>query len=261
MNRVRDGSVTILGLSQLRMCPPTSGVDSPAEGGRALAVALHERGNTVILGGRRRDRLDELTAAHPGLDAVVIDTADPESIRKAVAEVLDRRPDLDVLVAMAGIMKAEDRRTPEGFLSSAEDVVTTNVLGPIRLIAALVEHLRGRPGAAILTVSSGPAFTPLAVTPSYTSKAAVRALTESLRLQLADTSIAVREIVPPAVRPLMPGHEDNEAGMPLDEYVAETMALLEGGDREILVERVKPLRHSEVRGEYEQTVALLSGGH
>ena len=59
----------------------------------------------------------------------------------------------------------------------------------------------------------------------------------------------------------MPGHEDNEAGMPLDEYVAETMALLEGDDREILVERVKPLRYSEVRGEYEQTVALLNGGH
>ena len=231
--------------------------------GRALAVALHERGNTVILGGRRRDRLDELTAAHPGLDAVVIDTADPESIRKAVAEVLDRHPDLDVLIAMAGIMKAEDWRTPEGFLSSAEDVLTTNLLGPIRLIAALVEHLRGRPQAAILTVSSGLAFTPLAVTPSYNaSKAAVHALTESLRLQLAGTSIAVREIVPPAVRtPLMPGHEDNEAGMPLDEYVAETIALLEGDDREILVERVKPLRYSEVRGEYEQTVALLNGGH
>ncbi|MEQ3549994.1 SDR family NAD(P)-dependent oxidoreductase [Pseudonocardia nematodicida] len=231
--------------------------------GLALALALRDRGNTVIVGGRRRERLDQLVAEHPGLDAVEIDTTDPSNIRTAVAEVLRRHPDLDVLVAMAGIMQAEDWHSPEGFLDSAELVVTTNVLGPIRLIGELVEHLRSRPESMIMTVSSGLAFTPLAATPSYNaSKAAIHMLTESLRLQLADTSVTLRELVPPAVQtPLMPGHETNETAMPLDEFVAEVMALLKNAPDapEIQVERVKPLRLSEVRGEYARTVAMLNG--
>ncbi len=230
--------------------------------GLALALALHGRGNTVVLGGRRRDLLDELVAAHPGLDAVEIDTADPASIMKAVAEVLDRHPDLDVLVAMAGIMRVEDWHTPEGFLASAEQVVTTNLLGPIRLIGALVEHLRGRPVASVVTVSSGLAFVPLAATPSYNAtKAAVHMLTESLRLQLADTTVELLEIVPPSVATeLLPGQQDSPIAMPLDDFVAEVLTLLEaptpGG--EVLVERVLPLRRAEARGEYADVVARLN---
>ncbi|MEJ3653373.1 SDR family NAD(P)-dependent oxidoreductase [Actinomycetes bacterium KLBMP 9759] len=230
--------------------------------GLALGLALHERGNTVILGGRRKELLDEIAAAHPGVDTVQIDTADPDSIHTAVAEVLERHPDLNVLVAMAGIMRAEDWHQPATFLASAEQTIVTNVLGPIRLIGELIEHLRTRPDAAIVTVSSGLAFTPLSVTPSYNaSKAAVHMLTETLRLQLADTSVALHELVPPSVRtPLMPGHETNEQAMPLDEFVAEVMSLVEvdPGAREFQVERVKLLRYSEVRGDYDQTVALLN---
>lgn len=230
--------------------------------GLALALALHERGNTVVLGGRRRDLLDELVAARPGLDAVEIDTADPASVTTAVAEVLDRHPDLDVLVAMAGIMRVEDWRSPEGFLASAEQVVTTNLLGPIRLIGALVEHLRGRPVASVVTVSSGLAFVPLAATPSYNAtKAAVHMLTESLRLQLADTTVELVEIVPPSVATeLMPGQQDSPIAMPLDDFVAEVLTLLQaptpGG--EVLVDRVLPLRHAEARGEYAEVVARLN---
>jgi hypothetical protein len=98
---------------------------------------------------------------------VVIDTADAGSIASAAAQVLDRHPDLNVLIPMAGIMRAEDWRKPESFLESAESVLTTNVLGPVRLIAAFIEHLRSRPDATIITVSSGLAFTSLGTTPSY----------------------------------------------------------------------------------------------
>ena len=103
--------------------------------------------------------------------------------------MLARHPDLNVLVTMAGIMRIEDWRRPERFLASAESVITTNVLGPIRLIAAFIEHLQAQPDATIVTVSSGLAFTPLGVTPSYNaSKAAIHMLSESIRLQLADTT-------------------------------------------------------------------------
>jgi uncharacterized oxidoreductase len=117
---------------------------------------------------------------------VLIDTTDPGSIQSAASQVLDRHPDLNVLITMAGIMRVEDWRKPESFLASTEEVVTTNILGPVRLIAAFIGHLQARPDATIITVSSGLAFTPLAVTPSYNaSKAAIHMLSESVRLQLA----------------------------------------------------------------------------
>src|SRR5216684_2479571 len=175
--------------------------------GLALALELQARGNTVIVGGRRAGLLERIAADHPGIDTVQIDTADSASIESAAKEVLAKHPDLNVLIAMAGIMRAEDWHQPESFLASAESVVTTNVLGPIRLIAAFIQHLQAQPDATIVTVSSGLAFAPLAVTPSYNaSKAAIHMLSESIRLQFAGTTVKVVELVPPAVRTaLLPG--------------------------------------------------------
>jgi uncharacterized oxidoreductase len=230
--------------------------------GLALAVALQARGNTVIVGGRRTELLDQIAAEHPGLDTVQIDTADPASIEAAAKDVLARHPDLNVLVTMAGIMRIEDWHQPESFLSSAESVVRTNVLGPIRLIAAFIEQLRAQPQATIITVSSGLAFTPLRVTPSYNaSKAAIHMLSESIRLQFAGSTVQVVELEPPSVRTaLLPGQESSEFAMPLDEFVTEAVALLEAQPdaKEIQVERVKFLRYGEARGDYEQVVGALN---
>ncbi|WP_122619361.1 SDR family NAD(P)-dependent oxidoreductase [Streptomyces sp. Tu 4128] len=230
--------------------------------GLALALALQARGNKVIVGGRRGELLERIAADHPGIDTVRIDTTDAASIATAAKQVLADHPDLNVLVTMAGVMHAEDWHDPATFLATAESTVTTNVLGPIRLIAAFVEHLRTRPDATIMTVSSGLAFTPLKVTPSYNaSKAAIHMLSESVRLQLADTSVKVVELVPPSVRTaLLPGQEDNEHAMPLDGFVTEVVGLIEAEPdaREIQVERVKFLRYGEARGDYDQVVAALN---
>lgn len=230
--------------------------------GLALALELKAKGNTVVVGGRRVDRLEQIAAEHPGIDTVRIDTTDPASIDAAADEVLEKHPDLNVLVAMAGIMRIEDWHRPESFLASAEEVVTTNVLGPIRLIAALTEHLQTQPDSTIVTVSSGLAFAPLAVTPSYNaSKAAIHMLSESLRMQLADTAVKIVEVVPPAVRTsLLPGQEVSEFAMPLDEFVSEVVALLESqpAATEIQVERVKFLRYGEARGDYDTVVKTLN---
>jgi uncharacterized oxidoreductase len=225
-------------------------------------VELHARGNTVIVGGRRTDLLEQIAAQYPGIDTVQVDCSDPASIDSAAKEVLGRHPELNVLVAMAGIMRIEDWRRPGEFLASAESVITTNVLGPIRLIAAFIEHLQAQPDATIVTVSSGLAFTPLAVTPSYNaSKAAIHMLSESIRLQFADTTVQVIELVPPSVRTsLVPGQETSEVAMPLDEFVAEALALFETQPdaKEIQVERVKFLRYGEARGDYDQVVGTLN---
>lgn len=230
--------------------------------GLALAVALHDRGNTVIVGGRRTELLERIAAEHPGIDTVCIDTADAESIRTASAAVIERHPELNVLVAMAGIMRVEDWRSPAGFVETAEAIVTTNLLGPIRLIGGFIEHLQTRPDATIVTVSSGLAFAPLAVTPTYNAtKAAIHMLSESIRLQLAGTSVRVLELEPPAVRTgLMPGQEDSPVAQPLDEFIDEVMGLIETQPEatELQVERVKFLRYGEARGDYAQVVAALN---
>lgn len=231
--------------------------------GLALAVALHERGSTVVVGGRRRDALERIRAEHPGIDTVEIDTTDPMSIDTAVTEVLERHPDLDGLVTMAGIMGVEDwAGDPSAALASAERIVETNVLGPLRLVARLSEHLQSRPGATIMTVSSGLAFAPLAPTPTYNaSKAAIHQFSETLRLQLADTSVAVVELVPPAVQTsILPGQETSDWAMPLQDFVDEVVDLLESQPdaHEIQVERVKFLRYGEVRGDYDEVVRTLN---
>jgi uncharacterized oxidoreductase len=230
--------------------------------GLALALSLQARGNKVIVGGRRAELLGQIAAGHPGLDTVQIDTADPASIDSAAKEVLARHPDLNVLVTMAGIMRLEDWRQPESFLASAESVITTNVLGPVRLIAAFIEHLRAQPDATLVTVSSGLAFAPLKITPSYNaSKAAIHMLSESLRLQLAGTTVKVIELVPPSVRTsLLPGQENSEFAMPLDDFVTEVLALFQAQPdaTEIQVERVKFLRYGEARGDYGQVVETLN---
>ena len=230
--------------------------------GLALALRLHEEGNTVVIGGRRTALLEQITAEHPGLHAVPIDTADPVSIQRAAAQVLAEHPDLDVLVTMAGIMRVEDWTTPDGFLASAEETVTTNLLGPIRLIGAFVEHLRSRPSATIMTVSSGLAFAPLRVTPSYNAtKAAIHMLSESLRLQLAGTGVAVVELEPPSVRTaLLPGQETSEFAMPLADFVDEVTELIrtQPDATEIQVESVEFLRYGEARGDYDRVVATIN---
>jgi uncharacterized oxidoreductase len=230
--------------------------------GLALALRLQARGNTVIVGGRRTELLEQIATEHAGLDTVQIDTADAASVRSAADEVISRHPNLNVVIAMAGIMKIEDWHHPDTFLESAESTIITNVLGPIRLIAAFIEHLQKQPTATIITVSSGLGFAPLRVTPSYNaSKAAIHMLTESLRLQLAGSPVQVKELVPPSVQTeLMPGQSQNEAAMPLDEFLDEVMQLLENDPEgnEIQVERVKFLRYGEARGDYEKVIAALN---
>ncbi|ART67457.1 oxidoreductase [Mycobacterium dioxanotrophicus] len=230
--------------------------------GLALATALQAKGNTVIVGGRRTELLDEIATEHPELDTVQIDTTDPESVRAAAATVVGKHPELNVVIAMAGVMAVEDWRDPDLFLASAERVITTNVLGPIRLIAAFIEHLQAQRDATIVTVSSGLAFAPLRATPSYNaSKAAVHMLTESVRLQLSDTSVKLVELVPPSVATdLLPGQRESRFAMPLDEFVSEVVVLLETQPdaKEIQVERVKFLRYGEARGDYDQVVATLN---
>jgi short-subunit dehydrogenase involved in D-alanine esterification of teichoic acids len=159
-------------------------------------------------------------------------------------------------------MRVEDWTTGTDVLAPAEEVVTTNVLGPLRLIAAFVPHLLQQRDATIMTVSSGLAFVPLRVTPTYNAtKAAIHMFSETLRLQLEGTSVSVLELEPPSVATdLLEGQRESPFAMPLDDFADEVMAILQDqpGATEIQVERVAFLRHAEARGDYAETVRALN---
>jgi short-subunit dehydrogenase involved in D-alanine esterification of teichoic acids len=112
--------------------------------GLGLALRLHTTGNRVIIAGRRADRLAHIVAANPGVESVALDTTDPAAVQDVTAQLMQRFPDLNVLITMAGIMLPEDLHNGE-FLPTAEATVATNLLGPIRLVAALTAHLAAQP--------------------------------------------------------------------------------------------------------------------
>ena len=230
--------------------------------GLALARALKAAGNTVIIAGRRKALLDDL-ARRDGFAAYELDIADAAAIPAFAAKVAAAHPALDMLVNNAGIMQTEDLAAADTAI--AEATVATNLLGPIRLTAALLPHLMRQPRATIVNVSSGLAFVPLAATPTYSAtKAAMHSYSQSLRHQLRDSTVAVLELAPPAVQTdLMPGSATNPAFMPLADFIAETMSLLAGDPTpdEILVERVGFLRRAEAEGRFDAVFGVLNGAH
>jgi uncharacterized oxidoreductase len=228
--------------------------------GLGLARRFHAAGNTVIIAGRRTELLAEIVAAHPGMESVVLDVNDPDSITAAFADVTAAHPDLNVLVNMAGVMLPENLLDGSA-LPVAEQTIAANLLGPIRMLSAFVPFLVGQDDAAIVNVSSGLAFVPLPITPTYNAtKAAIHSYTQSLRVQLADSGVQVLELVPPAVQTPLMGQTDDERAMPLEDYLDEVMLLIanEPEAEEILVERVKLLRFAEAEGRFDSVLAMLS---
>jgi uncharacterized oxidoreductase len=221
--------------------------------GRGLAEAFHKLGNKVIIAGRRQQVLDETVAANPGMASAVLNIEDAAGIRSFAAKLIAGFPTLNAVIHNAGIMRPEDLLTQSAEVPDSEATITTNLLGPIRLTAALLPHFEKQPHAAILTVSSGLAFIPMAMTPTYcATKAAIHSWSQSLRYQLKSTSVEVLELVPPYVQTELMGsaQASDPRAMPLADYLAETLELLktQPDATEILVERVKPLRFAEQNG-------------
>lgn len=229
--------------------------------GRALAESLHAEGNQVIIAGRRKAVLDETVAANPGMKAEVLDIENAAAIRQFGEKLAADYPNLNVVIHNAGIMRPESIQACE--LADAEAMIATNLLGPIRLTAALLPLLAKQPQATIMTVSSGLAFVPLALTPTYSAtKAAMHSYSESLRYQLKDTRVQVIELAPPYVQTELMGAQQasDPHAMPLHEFITEVMHILKTSPdaQEILVERVKPLRNAEASGNYAVVFKTLN---
>ena len=228
--------------------------------GRSLAEAFHALGNQVVIAGRGSRNLDAVTAANPGMQSLTVDMADAGSIAAFAGRLSAEHPGLNVLINNAGIMVPEDLPEQEPPLADAEAMVMINLLGPIRLTAALLPVLRRQAHATVMTVSSGLAFVPMAMTPTYcATKAAIHSYTQSLRYQLRETSVEVLELIPPYVATsLMGEHQANDPrAMPLEAFITEVMEILrtQPAATEICVGTVHPLRFaaSEGEGKYEET--------
>ena len=229
--------------------------------GQALAQQFHDRGNHVIVAGRRQDALDATIAGRANMTARHFDVDDKAGLHAWVTALLADHPDLNVLINNAGIMRMEDVGGSRD-LSDAEATIETNLLGPIRLTDALVDHLARRPDSAIVNVTSGLAFVPMALTATYSAtKAALHSYTMSLRNKLAGT-IEVIELAPPGVQTdLVPGQKTQANFMTLDAFADEVMTLfdIDPTPPEILVQTVKFLRNAEAEGRFDQALGMVNG--
>ncbi len=224
--------------------------------GRALSRRWHDAGNIVIVAGRRLDALEETIAGRERMHAVPLDVESADSIEAFASALVAEHPGLNVLVNNAGIMRREDP-TARRDLADAEATIVTNLLGPIRLTNALIDHLKNASDPAIVNVTSGLAFVPLPATATYSAtKAAMHSYSQSLREQLRG-EVEVIELAPPGVQTdLTPGQSTRDAYQPLDEYADEVMRLFakQPTPPEILVERVKFLRFAERDGTTQQAL-------
>lgn len=228
--------------------------------GAALAHRFHDLGNTVVIAGRRQEALDRACAGRADMHAQTLDVDSAEGVADFARRLLAAHPALNVLVNNAGIMRFE-RLDGARDLSDAEETIATNLLGPIRLTNALIDHLVAQPDAAIVNVTSGLAFVPLTTTPTYNAtKAAIHSYTVAMREALKG-KVEVIELAPPAVQTgLTPGQESRQGYLPLETFADEVMALFrqQPTPGEILVDQVRFLRFAEAEGRFDETLAQLN---
>ena len=223
--------------------------------GRALAEQFHALGNKVIIAGRRKALLDEVTTANPGMEGVALDISDAADIDRVAAQLIRDYPSLNVLINNAGIMPFDD---PSGRIddSVSRQILDTNLLGPIRLTSALIEHLKAQPRATIIYNTSVLAYVPIATNAVYSaSKAALHSYALSQRFMLKGTSVSVQEIAPPWVDTDLIKKSGDPRAMPLDAFIAETMKGLATEEPEVFVEAIRALRDNPGLGEH----ALIDG--
>jgi uncharacterized oxidoreductase len=223
--------------------------------GRALAEQFHSLGNKVIIAGRRQALLDEVAAAHPGIEGVALNISDAADIDRVAAQLIRDYPTLNVLINNAGIMPFDD---PSGRIDDAvsRQILDTNLLGPIRLTSALIEHLKAQPRATIIHNTSVLAYVPIATNAVYSaSKGALHSYALSQRFMLKGTSVSVQEIAPPWVDTDLIKKSGDPRAMPLDAFIAETMKGLATDAPEVFVEAIRALRDNPGVGEH----ALIDG--
>ncbi len=215
--------------------------------GLAFAKQFLQEGSKVIICGRRADRLAQIAADNPGIITKQCDITDASQRENLCNWALQHYPDLNILINNAGIQLAIDLTSPVD-LGKVRNEIETNFIAPIHLTSLFAAHLKTKSEAAIMNVSSGLAFVPLAFMPVYcATKAAIHSVTLSLRHQMKNTSVKVFEIAPPSTDTEL-GHErradktQTHGGIPISEFLTEAMEGIRNDTLETVVGQSKGLR-------------------
>ncbi len=215
--------------------------------GRGFAEEFFQRNNTVIVCGRREERLQEIQQQFPGIITTMCDVSIVEEREALFQWAVETFPELNILINNAGIQLPCDM-TREVDIDKVTQEIEINLTAPIHLASLFAEQFAGRDEAAVINISSGLAFVPIAFMPVYcATKAALHSITMSLRHQLKDTSVKVFEIIPPSVDTEL-GHQrradksQSHGGMPAREFIDEAMDAIEQNEFEIAVGQAVNLR-------------------
>jgi uncharacterized oxidoreductase len=200
--------------------------------GLAFAKEFIDAGSKVIICGRREDRLKQIAGQFTEIVTRVCDVADTGQRESFANWVLQNYPETNVLINNAGLQLVADLTKPVD-LERIHDEVEINFVAPIHFSSLFAEHLSAKNQSAIINISSGLAFVPIAFMPVYcATKAALHSLTLSLRYQLKNTPVKVFEIIPPAVDTELGSDRradktQTHGGMPVDEFIAQAMDAIE----------------------------------
>jgi uncharacterized oxidoreductase len=168
--------------------------------GFSLAEAFMKLGNTVIICGRREDKLNEAKKKLPEINVKSCDVSKEEERKSLYDWIESNFKEINVLVNNAGIQRPIDFRKGMEDVLKNEDEIEINLRSQIYLSARFIPLLSKQEDAAIINISSGLGFAPLAIFPIYcATKAAIHSFSVSLRYQLRETSIRVFEVIPPTI--------------------------------------------------------------
>ena len=232
--------------------------------GLALAEAFLEKDNQVIICGRREDKLFLAKDKFPRLHTYPCDVADRQKQKQLYVQVLANHPDLNILVNNAGIQKEVNFKKGLTDLQDEEDEITINLQAPVQLSARFIPHLLKQKEAAIVNISSGLGFIPIAFMPIYcATKAALHSFSLSLRHQLWDTSIKVFEVIPPTTdTELDRGARDRrgqvDRGIQPDIVAKAAIEAMAKNEFEVAVGQAEFLRNSS-RTDFEKVFMRMNG--
>lgn len=221
--------------------------------GLAFAERFYNKENEIIVVGRREEKLREIKEKFPSFHTKVCDVSKKEERKSLFEWAVSEFPNLNVLVNNAGIQQRVNLLGAKEDWDYYRNEISINVDGPIHLTMLFAPHLAKQKQAAIINVTSGLAIMPGAWVPVYSAtKAALHSFTASLRLQLADTSVEVIEILPPAVNTDLGGVGLHTFGAPLGDFADTIFTGLERGEDEIgyggTKERLYGTREENVEG-------------
>lgn len=206
--------------------------------GFEMANQLIARRNTVLITGRDQRKLEEAKFALPGVHTFQSDASKLEDIQSLRQRVTAEFPACNTLFNNAGIMRNLDMNEPRS-LTDVTRELELSLNGPVQMVQEFLPHLKSKPNALIVNVSSGLAFVPFPLSPIYSAaKAGIHAFTRCLRVQLKGSEVAVVELAPPGVETkLFRGEFESEMkgqkGMPVDVLVTKAIAGIEAGKTEI----------------------------